>query len=477
MKKTAFYLLTDSHLVSERIWEEGSSISNRERGDQIVLIDTPKILDGFIEKILADPEAETVVFTGDNINGGDLASHEDFRTRLDRLVAAGKKVCVTTATHDYCGEGDDENFFHAVRYTKDGTEPTPCMRKSGLFDFYYNYGPRQALSVHRESGSYCVQLGEGVRMILINDNGNGRSHCGLFADGVAWLEAQIAQAKEAGDFVLLAVHHPVIAPWEVYRHLVDFELYGGYRDLWALMCKEHVRVVFTGHTHVQNIQKYTDKNGEWFLDISTIAMANAAGKMRRVVVDPDAGRCDVTSVGIDRVPGIDLQGKTPFEYYYGLNFPGILQRILPLAETDFNAFLQASRGVLPTEQLEKYRLIAKPVLRRVLKMKLSTAANFGRKYNGMTRDERKALRDRPAMDTIYEILKHIYPGNAPFPPETPEYRVVKGVTARLDHIVDKFHIKKVQDIIPPGSSLAEIVEAFLYNNRTGDDDTISFDLR
>ena len=390
---------------------------------------------------------------------------------------AGKKVYVTTATHDYCGEGDDENFFHASRFTKTGCEPTPCMRKSELFDFYYDYGPRQALSVHRESGSYCVQLGEGVRMILINDNGNGRSHCGLFEDGVAWLEGQIRAAKEAGDFVLLTVHHPVIAPWEVYRHLVDFELYGGYRDLWALMCREHVRVVFTGHTHVQNIRKYTDENGEWFLDVSTIALVNAAGKMRRVVIDPDAARCDVTSVGIERVPGVDLQGKTPFEYYYGLNFPGILPRILPLAKTDFDAFLYEGRGFLPTDQLKKFRFLVKPGLRWLQSRKLSALANFGKKYSGMTREERKALREKPLMDTVYEILKHIYPGNAPFPPETPEYRVVLSAAKRADHIVDKLNVRKIKDMIPAGSSLAEIAEDFLYNNRTGDDDAISFDLR
>ena len=477
MKKSAFYLLTDSHLVSERIWEEGEPISNRERGDQIVLKSTPQILDAFIDKILADQETDTVIFTGDNINGGDLASHEDFRLRLERLTAAGKKVYVTTATHDYCGEGDDENFFHACRYTATGSEPTPCMRKRDLFDFYYDYGPRQAISVHRESGSYCVQLGEGVRMILINDNGNGRSHCGLFEDGVAWLEGQIRDAKAAGDFVLLAVHHPVIAPWEVFRHIVDYELYGGYRDLWALMCKEHVRAVFTGHTHVQSIRKYTDENGEWFLDISTIALANAAGKMRHVTVDPDAARCDVTSVGIEQVPGVDLQGKTPFEHFYGLNFPGILPRILPLAKTDYDAFLYEGRGFLPTDQLKKYRLLVRPALRWLLSRKLSAAANFGKKYNGMTRDERKALRDRPMMDTVYEVLKHIYSGNAPFTPDTPEYCVVMGAASRLDHIVDRFRIKKVQDLIPEGSSLAEIAEDFLYNNRTGDDDAISFDLR
>ena len=79
------------------------------------------------------------------------------------------------------------------------------------------------------------------------------------------------------------------------------------------------------------------------------------------------------------------------------------------------------------------------------------------------------------MDTAFEICRHIYPGNAPFPPDTVEYKALHGAAARLDRLVQRFKIEKVQKMIPPGSSLAEIAEDFLYNNRTGDDDSLSFE--
>ena len=476
MKKTVFYLITDSHLVSHDIWVEGDPINGREKGDVIALKATPEILDTFIEKILADREADTVLFTGDNVNNGDMASHRDFRERLDRLKAAGKNVYVTTATHDYCGEGDDENFFHACRYTATGTEDTPFMRKSGLFDFYAAYGPEQALSVHRESGSYTVQIGEGVRLIAINDNGNGRSHCGLFEDGVKWLTEQIDEANAAGELVLLAVHHPVLPPWEVYRHMVDFEMYGGYRELWKLICEKKVRVVFTGHTHVQNIRKYTDEADRWFLDVSTIALANAAGKMRRVEVDPETGMCSISSIGIDSISGIDTGGKTAFEYLYGINMPGIVERLLPLAEKDFGAFLKEARGALPVEMLEKHKAAAGFALKKLAGMKLSAIGRFGRNYARLTKEERPLLKTKPLVDFIYVILRHVFTGNAPFTPDTPEYKAVMGAAKRLDRVVRILRIKQVQGMIPPGSSLAEIAEDFLYNNRTGDDDAVRFPL-
>ena len=86
---TSFYLLTDTHFVSKQTWVEGKPFTMRERGDQIALKLSPEILDSFIEMILADDTIDTVLFTGDNVNSGDMASHADFRARLEKLTAAG----------------------------------------------------------------------------------------------------------------------------------------------------------------------------------------------------------------------------------------------------------------------------------------------------------------------------------------------------------------------------------------------------
>ena len=478
-KPTSFYLLTDTHYVSKQNWVEPGAFTRRERGDQIALKLSPEILDSFIEKILADDTVDTVLFTGDNVNDGDMNSHYEFRARLEKLTAAGKKVYVTEATHDYCSpNGEDECFLHeSVRYTETGVEPIPCMHKSELFDFYYDYGPKQAISVHRESGSYVIQLGEGVRLCMIVDNGNGRSHCGLFEDGIAWLTDEIHAAKAAGDCMLLAVHHPVIAPWEVYRHMADYEMYGGYRELWKLMCEEGVRVVFTGHTHVQNIRKYTDGEGRWFVDVSTVAAVNAAGKMRRVTVDPEAGVCDVTSVALDEIVGVDTGGLSPHAFLYGINFAGRVEKFFPLVKTDFDRFLDETDGILPAEKLRGHKLLSKCALRFVTARKLAFAAKLGKTWKTMTPEQKQYAKQTKLMDVMFEICRHIYPGNAPYTPDTAEYIALHGAAARLDRIVQKRKIEAVQKLIPPGSSLAEMAEDFLYNNRTGNDDAICIDLK
>lgn len=474
-RKTAFYLLTDTHYVSPQKWVEGEPITRRERGDQIALKATPQILDAFLDKILADSGTDTVVFTGDNIDDGDVLSHAEFRRRLETLTAAGKKVYVTTATHDYCGDGEDENTFRACRYTENGTEPIPFLHKGELFDYYFDYGPRQALRVHRESGSYVVQLGDGVRLIAIGDNGNGHSYCGLLEDGMQWLAQAIREANTAGDLTLLAVHHPVLPPWEVFRHMAEYELLGGYRDVQKLMCEGNVRVVFTGHTHVQSIRKYTDAQGRWFLDVSTIALANAAGKMRKVTVDADSGACAIESIGIETLPGTN--GKSAYAALYPLNFPGILEQLLPLGAHDFDAFLRLADGFLPTDKLRAHRRAVMLVCRRLETVRLSAAAKFGGAWRTMTSLQREQAKKERLADVLFEVLRHIYSGNAPYTPDTAEYAALHGAAQRLDRIVRTLHIEAAQKCIPPGSSLAEMLDDFLYNNRTGDDDAIRFDLR
>ncbi|MBQ6021045.1 MAG: metallophosphoesterase [Clostridia bacterium] len=475
-RKASFYLLTDVHYVSPKNWVEGKPFTLRERGDQIALKATPQILDTFLEKILADDTTDTVVFTGDNVNNGDLNSHEEFRARCGKLAAAGKKVYVINATHDYCGAGDDENGFGACRYTETGTEPIPFLRKAELFDYYYDFGPKQAISVHRESRSYVVRLCDGVRLVMIDDNGNGRSHCGLFEDGVAWLKDELEKARAAGDAVLLATHHPVLPPLDVYAHMAEFEMYGGYRELWEIMCEYGVRAVFTGHTHMHSIRKYEDDQGRYFYDIATIALANSAGMMRYVKVDADEGVCDVSCVGIETLNGVDTGGKTAYEYLYPINFPGIFERLLPLGAKDADAFIEAAEGVLPVDKLKKFRFAIRPACRKAMKLKLSALAKLGGTWKTLTPEQRAEAKEKKVIDAAFKILRSIYPGNGPFPPDTTENIVLTGVVRKLDIIVRKRKIEAVQKLIPPGSSLVEMAQDVLYNTRTGDDDNLCFPL-
>lgn len=469
-----FYLLTDPHYLAHESWVEGEAVNGRERGDQIALKASPEIFDTFADLFLADESADTLLITGDLVNAGSVIDHNSFKAKLDAIKAKGRRVWVTTATHDYSSQGGrDENIFSAVRYTETGSEPVESVYKTDLLPLYYDYGPADADSVHEESGSYSVKLCDGLRLIMINDNGNGRSYCGLFADGVRWLTDEIDKANGAGEKVILAVHHPVIPPWDIYSHMVEFEMYGGYKDLSRLMCEKGVKVVFTGHTHVQNIRKYEDEEGRFFYDVSTTAMGTPEGKMRKITFNSDTGDLKVESLGIETIKGLDTDGKSATDYLYGLNFIGLLDNSLPYLKKDWARFVDGVRGLLPTDKLLSHPKLWKTGLSAVNSLKMSLPAKFGKKYNGLTGKEIKDLKEMPLLPEVIEVVRRVFAGNGPFPPETVQYKVFTGVTKKIDRAQEKLKIKKLAALLPPGQTLTDVLLPFLYNNRTGDDDNIT----
>ena len=58
--KFSMYVLTDTHYLTKKMWEECEHINNREKGDQIAIKSTPEILRSFFKKIIEDKETEYV---------------------------------------------------------------------------------------------------------------------------------------------------------------------------------------------------------------------------------------------------------------------------------------------------------------------------------------------------------------------------------------------------------------------------------
>lgn len=475
--KFVLYVMNDTHYVSKKMWEEGDPINNREKGDCVCIKDTPEVLNSFFDKIIEDETSDAVLIIGDLINNGDVQSHTDFRHELERLVAAGKRVFVTTATHDYNGKKKDENFFNAVRYTKDGTEPAEWFYKTDLPEFYADYGIGKADSVHAESGSYSVLLMPGLRLVAINDNGNGRSHCGLFEDGVNWLKNELGKARDNGEAVYCCVHHPVIPPWPVYQRAADFELYGGYAEMREILCEYGVKIIFTGHTHVHGIRKYcSEKCGE-FYDVATASLAAAYGSTRRVVFDPETKTCDITSVGIETIRGVDTHGLSAREYLYGLNFTGLVEKAFPLAYTDWEKFVASVKPAFNVKLLEEHKVIAKFAVRKVGRATLRVPAKIAGKYAALTKAEKAEARETQLREVAFTIMRHIFSGNAPYTPDTVVYKVLMGDVYRFVSVAGKFGVdtfKLMKELTPE-----ELVAPFLSAAaRTGDDDnlTVKYDV-
>ncbi len=466
MKKLNFYLMADPHYFSKKLWVEGNAIESRSHTDQVVLKESPEIIDAFFKIVENDSETDTIVLIGDLINVGEKLCHDEFTEKLRSLQKKGKRVLALTATHDYNGCGEDENTFVAVGYAEDSTYKVPCVKRDALDEIYRPFGRDKAESEY--DMSYSINI-DGYRFILLNDDGNGHTDCGLDDKGNEWLEKELIKAKEKGEPVLLFTHHPVITPYPVYEAVAPTEMYGRHPILKEMLLKHSVKVVFTGHTHMHTIRKITDGENELF-DIGTTSAVSAYGKIRKISLEN--GYADITTVDLpEKIEGISGGSRQIAESCFG----GYYRRVIDAAVKDYNEFLKLSIGLIPTDKAKKLRCIIRPALKTFSKINMSFAGKLGRKYSGLDKDEIKKHKDEKVIDVVFVIIDHLFQGDAPYTPDTYEHKVIYGILKKGDKIMKNLKIN-LSKYVNGIDSLWTLAEPLVYNTRTGCDREIKIKL-
>ncbi|MBO5420503.1 MAG: metallophosphoesterase [Clostridia bacterium] len=459
MKKVQFYVMADNHYFSKKLWVNGPPIEGRSHTDQVLLKESPEINEAFFKLIENDTETDTVVIIGDLINCGERLCHDEFTDRLRRLQEKGKRVLVLTATHDYNGCGEDENEFVATGYGEKDTYRVQCTKRCELDEIYRPFGRDNADS--RYEMSYSINV-DGYRFILLNDDGNGHTDCGLDDKGNEWLENELIKAKQNGEPVLLFTHHPVITPYPVYEAVAPTEMYGRHPILKEMLMKHDAKVVFTGHTHMHTIRKITDGNKELF-DIGSTSVVSAYGKIRKVTLEN--GFADITTVDLpEKIDGIPGGSKQIADSCFG----GYYRRLIDTALEDYDAFIKLGHGLIPADKAKKYRLVIKPALKVFSSVNMSFAGKIGKKFSGLQNAECKEHKNEKLIDVIFVIVDRLFQGDAPYTPDTYEHKVIRGALLKGDKIMKTLGIS-LSKYVNGIDSLWTLAEPFVHNTRTGCD--------
>ena len=87
-----FVVMSDIHYISRRMMGEGTPEHVRMQ---------PAVCEQALTQASGIDGADVILLTGDLTDRGDRPSHEDLIALLRGLRAKGKRVFVTTATHDF----------------------------------------------------------------------------------------------------------------------------------------------------------------------------------------------------------------------------------------------------------------------------------------------------------------------------------------------------------------------------------------
>lgn len=432
-----FYQITDLHFYPAKAMKaQGEQWEYRTTYDQKCIAESEAILDATIELLLKDEETDIIFITGDNVCDGERIGHFELKKKLDKLVAAGKRLFLITGTHDLhpCPLGYSlEKGEHRV---------AGCTKQE-LIEIYGDFGYNDAIAVHKSTFSYVAMLDERTRLLALNDDGVGfeDGFHGYFNNQLEWIKEQLEEGKKAGDRMLVITHHPMLAPSPFYEFYCKDQMLGDCDYIKELFADAGVQFVFTGHTHMQNINYFDTDKGNRIYDINTASLIGYPSPIRHFELT--RSKLIVKTLHIDK-PDYDLKGMS-YMNYSRYHFDYMLKDIVSSAANDFEHFVKVAEGFsLHEEQARKL----KPFILALGKMldKL-TFKKAGRLLMCKSRIAPRMYEMKLA-DFVISLVGNMYGGDEPYAPGTAEYDSFMAIYEKLAPFVHKaLGTDEIDDVI------------------------------
>ncbi len=453
-------IISDIHYYSKETGVAGKGFEKENAKTPNDLLNCEEILTSLMNQ-LAEDENEIVLVSGDVTTRAEREAHEGVIKLLRSLKERGKRVYVITATHDF-HDGDVTR-----KYVGDEAVTVPSVKRDELWDMYREFGPDEAISVHRDSMSYVVQLCDGYRLFALNDDRNHKGASGFSDDCFEWITEQIKDAQKNGQFIIPMTHHPMLSPSPFYTIIGGGNIMGEAERRIDEFTEMGLNYMFTGHTHMQDISyKYTEK-GKVFYDITTAAAVGYPATFRKVTFMPAEGKIDVKSADVE----CDIDGRKLKDHLED-KFFGMIRRVIDAAGKDIPELARLATAFSVKEKLiYKIGWIIKPFAKIFSKLKIGTVAKLVKKESGLKKSDYAHIKDQKVVDFIVSLVRNLYGGDSPYSPDTAEYKITMGILAVIDSILKLFGIK-ISSILKGATSVQSLVEPLLYNPGICDEEAV-----
>ncbi len=454
--------ITDVHYYSRKNGTEGPAYEKEEAKSQQVIKDSDLVIKKAFDMLCEDTSTDIVVLAGDTTRNGEYTSHEGIIELLHSLKERGKRVYVITATHDYRGEGFGRGF------EGDKVLEIPAVKdRADLWDMYYDFGPNEAIAIHRESMCYVVQLAPGYRLFALNDDynlkGENGGGSGYSDDCMAWIMEQLEDAKKNDQYVIAMTHHPMISPSPFYSIIGSGDMQKNHEVTREIFVDAGLHCMLTGHTHVHDIGYITTEKGNRFYDIACSALIGCPPNYRNITFDPKNAKIDVDTVTITDVPGVDTKGE-PFDKYMEGFFFGMIRRVVWAMGYDIDTLAQMTPAFsIPSEKVYKSKWWIKPVGKFLNKLTFKKIWKLCKKESGLSKSDIADIADNKVVDFIVELVKNLYCGDSPYSPETREYKLTCGLLNVIDSFLNTIHMP-IGKFLKGAKSVRSLVEPLLYND-------------
>lgn len=216
------------------------------------------IIDEFLKECAENPKCQFVLITG------DLATHgRDYVSEHEAVAAKFRKFEKETGKQVYVINGNHDN-----------AKDMPVDHKK-FTEIYHEFGYDEALSTDEGTCSYSANLNDEYTLVAL-DTCDERYRVVPNNDitRMDWAVKQIKAAKKQGKKVIMIMHHNLLEhnPFQKLNEK-NYVVNTPY-SFAGLLADLGVKLVFSGHTHCNNIKSYTSFLGNTIYDFSMSSLGN-----------------------------------------------------------------------------------------------------------------------------------------------------------------------------------------------------------
>lgn len=216
------------------------------------------IIDEFLKECAENPKCQFVLITG------DLATHgRDYVSEHEAVAAKFRKFEKETSKQVYVINGNHDN-----------AKDMPVDHKK-FTEIYHEFGYDEALSTDEGTCSYSANLNDEYTLVAL-DTCDERYRVVPNNDitRMDWAVKQIKAAKKQGKKVIMIMHHNLLEhnPFQKLNEK-NYVVNTPY-SFAGLLADLGVKLVFSGHTHCNNVKSYTSFLGNTIYDFSMSSLGN-----------------------------------------------------------------------------------------------------------------------------------------------------------------------------------------------------------
>lgn len=424
MNDLKFYLITDTHFFKNSLGARGDAYDDFMRFEQKCFAETQSINISVFDWLKNADEADSVLIAGDLTFNGEKESHLEFIKLLNELKASGKNVYVVTADHDFKKDGDS-----CFAFDENGRSSPQSTKREELYDLYYEFGFKDALAVDKKHLSYVSQIGEGVRLLALNNDEADDGQRRFDEEQIKWIKEQAKKAREDGQ-IMFAMNHFPLLPGQPIFSIVPSAVQKESDVVTTMLADEGVHLVFTGHMHNQSINEKITDRGNKIYDVCTGSIIADPAIIRHVTITSE-NKAIIKSI---ETPDFewDTKGKSCKQYLSDL-FDSMILNMLDDMQYNPERILsrfgaRGSKGLFP---------VFKTVGKIINKITLGSVCRL------LWIKCDKSLKHELLKNYLAELVRGVFEGNQTFVEGTPKGDVFISFLKRMNPVFSKINLKTV----------------------------------